>query len=120
MEGKQSLVSKVVEDELGTVWNHVLVFNNNTSASFDTTPYGVQFARNKFSRYETKNIVNWFRMLHNTLRLLPWNRTLVFNNNTSATILTHAVLESSNKFDRFDPTPAEYRSLETSSRDLES
>ena len=36
VEGKQSLVPKVVEDELGTVWNHVLVFNNNTSASFDT------------------------------------------------------------------------------------
>ena len=49
--------------------NRTYVFYNNTSADFDTTPYGVQFARNKFSRYETKNIVNWFRMLHNRLCL---------------------------------------------------
>jgi len=27
-------------------------------------------------------------MLHNTLRLLLWNRTLVFNNNTSASFDT--------------------------------
>ena len=41
-------------------------------------------------------------MLHNTLRLLLWNRTLVFNNNTSARRVSLTESGSSNKFDRFD------------------
>lgn len=71
-------------------------------------------------------------MLHNTLRLLPWNHSLVsrefissdlysegvgFYNNTSAWPVSLTESGSSNNFDRFDPTPTEYRSLETSSRD---
>lgn len=47
-------------------------------------------------------------MLHNTLRLLLWNRTLVFNNNTSARRVSLTESGSSNKFDRFD-TIFEYR-----------
>ena len=45
-------------------------FNNNTSADFDTTPYGVQFTRNKFSWYVFKNTKHRCRKLYNTLRLL--------------------------------------------------
>ena len=43
-----------------------------------------------------------FRKLHNISWLLPWNRSLVFYNNTSAWPVSLTESGSSNKFDRFD------------------